>query len=346
MNIKITGAADAKDGYGEITQGFAIALSKLGHNVSINPIKIWYDYDSLKSEARGLVNKPLSDIDFELIVFYPVYDFGKINKKAAIITMYEAHICPEEWTKKLNSLRIPIFAPSNFVVEMFKNSKVTVPIFHVPLGIGNDSYEYSSHRAHPKDTFRFLTVGKLEPRKNIGCAITAFQEAFNCGEDVEFIVKTRERFLPSFVKQAAKKDHRIKIIEKTVSEGDLGNLFYYCDAFIYPSRGEGFSFPPRNAVFTGLPTVVTDWSALAEIPGTIKIPIKGLGPMPPCGFSYGDHNKMLMANIDEVALAHIMNSLYYNKNYYNSMATKAFNTEQLSWEEAAKNLVKVIEELK
>jgi glycosyltransferase involved in cell wall biosynthesis len=340
MNIKITGCGDARDGYGEITQGLSLALDKLGHNVWFNPVRIWSNKDSLKPRMLELLtpNKP----DFELVVMYPVYDFGMLHKNAAIMTMYEAHRCPDAWTKRLNSLKLPIIAPSQFVATMFKDSGVTVPIKVLNLGVNTDFYA-PSRKAFPTERpFRFLTIGKMEPRKNVEVMVKCFTEAFYEKEDVEFIIKTRERFLSPAVKQAAKADSRIRIIEKTISEEDLRKLFYYCDAFVYASRGEGFAFPPRNAVATGMPTLVTDWSALSEIPGAIKVATDDMSPMPSCGFSYGQEKELFMANIDELELTFMMQDIATDKEFFDMSAKKAAEAKQDTWEDTAKNFIEMV----
>jgi glycosyltransferase involved in cell wall biosynthesis len=132
-------------------------------------------------------------------------------------------------------------------------------------------------------------------------------------------------------------------MEKTLPEEDLRKLYYYCDAFVYPSLGEGFGFPPRNAVATGLPTLVTSWSALQEIPGAIKVPIQAMVPMPSCGFSYGQEKELHMALIDETKLMYEMYHLATDEDYYNTVAKKVYNIKQKTWEDCAKEFVGMIE---
>jgi glycosyltransferase involved in cell wall biosynthesis len=341
LNIKITGSTEINDGYGYITHSLALALHRLGHSVSVNPVSIWKSKTRLDDEFESLINATVKP-DYELIIMYPTYEFQGIHKDAAIMTMYEAHRCPDVWTKRLNSLKLPIIAPSQFVADMFKNSGVTVPIKVLTLGIGEEIY-YKKLRVFPKDRpFRFLTIGKMEPRKNIECLVRCFKEAFPHDEKVELIIKTRERFLPSSVRVAAQKDQRIKIIEKTISEGDLRNLYYYCDAFVYPSRGEGFAFPPRNAIATGMPTLVTDWSALSEIPGAIKVATDDMSSMPSCGFSYGQEKELFMANVDELDLVFQMQDLALDKECYEKKAKETYETTQDSWKTCAKNLIEMV----
>jgi len=339
MKIKISGAADARDGYGEITQNLAIALSNLGHEVWINPYKVWFDLKSLKPEAQALVGREIKP-DFELIIMYPTYSFDRIHKNAAIMTMYEANRCPDEWIKKLNQLKLPIFAPSEFVAGMFKDSGVKVPISVLPLGV--DSIYKPKKRKYQEDrNFRFLSLGKLEPRKNTELLVKSFLEAFK-DEPVELIIKTRERFIQSSIRRVATLDKRVRIIEKTLTTEELIKLYYYCDAFVYPSRGEGFAFPPRNAVATGLPTAVTGWSALKEIPGAVKLQVAGFSPMPPCGFSYGQEKELLMADVDEEDLVCFMKSIVDDKHYYEELSAHNCGIKQYTWEDCANDFIRMI----
>ena len=343
MNIKLVTALDVRDGYGYVGQSIALALDKLGHSVWVDPVSVWHSESQLNPRVKELMRK-LNSVDFTLYIMYPVYNFGQLAKPSAIITMYEAHRCPFEWVKKLNGMGIPIFAPSKFVKTMFEDSGVTVPIHHLQLGVDQELYSRNSRRVSPEETFRFLTMGKMEPRKNSKVTVECFQEAFKNGENVELIIKTRERFLPLEVKIAANHDSRIKIIEKTITEDELVKVYNYCHCFIYPSRGEGFSFPPRNAIANGMPTMVTNWSALEEIPGAIKIPITGLTAMPPCGFSYGEHDKMHMANIDIGCLIGYMQDLYNSPYLYDLWAKDTYETKQDTWEDCANNLVGLIKD--
>jgi len=339
VNIKITTALDVRDGYGYIGQSLALALDELGHKVWVNPIKVWYSEDQLNPRIKELM-RPIVP-EFELLIMYPVHKFNEVHTKSAIITMYEAHHCPTQWVKALNRLGVPIFAPSKFVQDMFVDSGVNVPVHHLQLGIDTEFYKKRLRR-YPEKTFRFLTVGKMEPRKNVNITTWAFQEAFRNNENVELVIKTRERFLPKEVKEAAKTDKRITIIEKTMTERELLDLYYSCHCFIYPSRGEGFAFPPRNAVATGMPTIVTNWSALSEIDVALKIPVKKMSPMHPCGFSYGEENELLMADINEDTLVSTMQLLYNNEVAYDFASNTTYRETQNTWKDCAHNLEELI----
>jgi glycosyltransferase involved in cell wall biosynthesis len=327
---------------GVITESLALALDKLGVEVQIKPAAIWYDHNSLKPRTQELVKNELKNIDFELLIMYPVYSFDGINKNAALLSMWEADKLPSVWIKAINSLNLPVLAPSKFSADVFRNSGVKVPVIDFPLGVDKEFYEYRE-RIFPTDRpFRFLSIGKFEPRKNGNTLLRCFNRTFPGRDDIELYIKTRERFIPSDSGRSA--STQIKFFSKTVSEKELRELYYSCNAFVYPSRGEAFSFPPRNAILTGMPTLVTNWSALAEIPGARLIMTKGLSPMFKCGFSYGEEANLLMADIDEEHLCKLFEKML-DKTWYEAECddVKSERDTHLSWDDCAKNLIKYVE---
>lgn len=324
MRLKITSALDVRDGYGYIGQELSLALAQFGHEVWLDPIRGWYSEEQQKPELRKL-RKPINNVDFELIIYYP--GVIKTNNACGILTMYEANKLPSLWTHLLNAYP-NVFGPSQFVTEVFKNSGVN-NVKLLPLGI--DSKFYSFKERIVEDTFTFFSLGKMEPRKNAEVLVEAFMKVFGGRKDVRLVIKTRERFLPHNIRISSLPN--VSVIEKTITEKELLELYYQAHCFVYPSRGEGFSFPPRNALATGLPTIVTGWSALNEIKGAIKIPVTTLSPMPPCGFSYGEEQNLLMADIDPDILAQKLLDVY--NDYYGARDSMLKAHNELSWNEAA-----------
>jgi glycosyltransferase involved in cell wall biosynthesis len=51
------------------------------------------------------------------------------------------------------------------------------------------------------------------------------------------------------------------------SDGDLCDVYNACDVLLFPSRNEGFGWPPVEAMRAGLPVVVSTTPALTEVTG-------------------------------------------------------------------------------
>lgn len=340
MHIKLNGATDCRDGYGEITHNLARALMEK-HVVSITPNMVWHSLDYMKPDIKSLINRSTKQVDFELFIFYPNNGLSS-RYKCGILTMWEGSSVPSPWVEGLNRFT-DVFAPSEFVRDVFIESDVKANVHLLPLGVNTNFYK-TVERSMPTDRpFRFLTVGKMEPRKNLDTLITAFRHQFTLNEDVELWIKTRERFCSASVKMAAQEDKRINIIEKTITEDELRELYRVCDCFVYPSRGEGFAFPPRNAIATGMPTIVTDWSALSEIEGAVKVPIRGLSPMHACGFSFGEESSILMADVNPETLGIIMRDVF--DKYQKYVKWTLANRRITLWSESADYLVSTIKSI-
>jgi glycosyltransferase involved in cell wall biosynthesis len=87
---------------------------------------------------------------------------------------------------------------------------------------------------------------------------------------------------------------------------------------VYPSHGEGFGLIPLQAIATGMPTILTDWSALDEFSEYgIKLDYK-IGPTGP-GFYYG-LGEWAEPSFDDLCIK--MESVY---NMYGGYAEDAYN---------------------
>jgi glycosyltransferase involved in cell wall biosynthesis len=187
-------------------------------------------------------------------------------------TMWETDKFPAAWVHDLNNFCDLVLIPSNFCKKVFIKSGVKTPIEVVQLGINLDNYKFISRPDH-RDIFTFLSVGNMDERKNYRTALAAFYEEFTSDEPVRFIVKTRKGSPVNFLPRK-----NIEVIEKDYTAEELRDLYNQADCFVYPSRGEGFGLPPREAMATGLPVILTDYSALSDIADElISYPIKHYG---------------------------------------------------------------------
>ncbi len=117
-----------------------------------------------------------------------------------------------------------------------------------------------------------LSVGALEPRKNISRLITAFQKLPN--KDLRLVIvgagspqifgKMAELSSVNLVPTTT--DSRI-IFTGYLEDKELINLYAGAEVFCYPSLYEGFGLPPLEAQACGCPVLVSDRTSLPEIFG-------------------------------------------------------------------------------
>jgi alpha-1,3-rhamnosyl/mannosyltransferase len=122
------------------------------------------------------------------------------------------------------------------------------------LGIGNEF---------------ILTVGTIEPRKNIPMLVTAFERLSESQPQLQLVIVGGNGWLAGPSLEAIKKSkagHRI-VLTGYVGETALRDLYSSCLVFVYPSLYEGFGLPPIEAMACGAAVVVSDIPALVESTG-------------------------------------------------------------------------------
>jgi len=117
-----------------------------------------------------------------------------------------------------------------------------------------------------------LTVGTIEPRKNLSLLLTAFEELIRAqpSETLQLVIAGGRGWLSSPLFDAFEKSaerERI-ILTDYLHDEDLRALYSSCRVFVYPSLYEGFGFPPLEAMACGACVITSDIPTLVETTGT------------------------------------------------------------------------------
>ena len=142
---------------------------------------------------------------------------------------------------------------------------------NVPMAIVGDGVDHLLEKpAEPlpqllPDGFKFLHVSSCFPRKAVDVLLASFGAAFaDCG-DVSLVIKTFPNPHNAIQQQLAQfrsaypSGPEVVVIEGDWSESQMAGLYEACDAYVAPSRGEGFGLPLAEAMLYGLPVITTDW---------------------------------------------------------------------------------------
>lgn len=116
-----------------------------------------------------------------------------------------------------------------------------------------------------------LSVGTLEPRKNLSLLVSAFAEVTRARPEggIQLVLAGGRGWLSGpFFKAMENSPARDRIIlTDYLHDEDLRGLYASCRAFIYPSLYEGFGLPPLEAMACGAPVMASRIPAIEEITG-------------------------------------------------------------------------------
>ena len=223
-------------------------------------------------------------------------------------TMFETDRLPSGWDERMNKMD-EIWVPTQHHKVIFERDGVTKPVRVIGQGIDVDFWD--PDRVKPlewdkidpysnceESDFKFLSVFKWEKRKGPDILIPGFWNAFPEGKGACLIVVTSlyhddETKVLKDLKKYWRQTHGDidvnAISGMSIPPGivllsglpleDLVRLYRSVDAFVLPSRGEGWGRPYMEAMAMGLPVIATNWSGPTEfVSDTVGylLPILGL----------------------------------------------------------------------
>jgi glycosyltransferase involved in cell wall biosynthesis len=154
-------------------------------------------------------------------------------------------------------------------------------VFAIPLGISPGftrppAARIAALRRELKlDRPYLLTVGTLEPRKNIPFMIDVFEKLDQFDGDLVLAGMPGWQVDPILarIRNSPRRD-RIRHLD-FIPDGQLSALYAGAELFLITSFYEGFGFPPLEAMACGTPVVSSGGSSLSEMLGSSAVTIPG-----------------------------------------------------------------------
>ena len=199
-----------------------------------------------------------------------VYNIGK--------TYFETDGLSPEWVSRCNAMD-EIWVASEFNVETFRRSGVTVPLVVIPDGVDADFYRSGVEPLviPGRRAFAFLSIFEWTYRKGWDVLLKAWAEVFSPDDDVCLILRSSpvqngkknppreiEARIDDYLRSlgySAGKVAPVIVLKEQVPLVQMAGLYAAADAFVLPSRGEGWGNPYIQAMSCGLPVIGTRWSA-------------------------------------------------------------------------------------
>jgi len=330
-------------GYGIVNLEYATALERLTGDITVGWERkehmIPEHFNLLTPEQKRILEKPFRKDKVGIIKTTPQM-FTKNESEYRIgYTMVENTRVGQKWVAWCNEMDA-IFVPSPYLIEVFSGSGVNVPIKTVKQGVDSRKFPYVNRKKKKK--FVFGSIGYMDERKNWKDLVQAFCSEFEPFEPVELWIKNSNKYF----EHMAFNDRRVRIINDNYSFEQISKLYSFFDCFVFPSHAEGSGLPPREAMATGLPTILTNWSGLEEICN----PDYNY-PITPVSIDYpdirGEEQPGFQARIDVAELMYWMRYVYEHQEEAIKKGKKAskYIHDEWNWDVAAVDLLAKVKEL-
>lgn len=254
------------------------------------------------------------------VLWMPVHNLPLLHRKSLkiVVTVHDLafKIFPEYFTKKdllkLNKLSDMAISKADHLIavsEATKNDilkfypqisaeKITV-IYHgfdpnvFQLEISQKESEEILKAISPagelKPKTHILYVGAIQPRKNLGVLIEAFEEikgytkmrssgsvSSGINKDLKLIFAGAPAWKAeeTLKKISISKFSKDIIVTGTIGPKEISALFQNAKMFVFPSLYEGFGIPVLEAMASGVPTILAKNSSLTEVGGDAALYFK------------------------------------------------------------------------
>ena len=267
-------------GYAKVNRNLAAVIKKNNIPISINAVDSAHPRligsDLVLSSSFTYTNSSFGDVVIDSVV--PSFDSGRGRKKSILYTTVEAYTVPDSFSKIFDQYD-EIWTTSNFCKTVI-SGKTNKPVHVVPGIVDFENYTASGEKfdLHGKaKSFKFISVFNWNHRKGADALIRAYCQAFSGTDDVSLILVCRKRRVSGparGVKDEVEKEianvkmanppHIVRLT-KEINEIQLASLYRSCDAFVLPTRGEGYGLPYLEAGLCGIPVIGTKVSAVQDI---------------------------------------------------------------------------------
>lgn len=343
INFYTTSGMNPHTGYGKLEIGLLRGLQAIG--VAVNPFgPMSWDTLRLMSESDR----------FELVAHLPSTSWPTIitglpqngdyasGGERWFYGMSESTQVSHGWVQDLNDLYTGVFVPCPELVTIYRDCGVTVPVFNI--GMGNDYHvpppRLGFKRWDGNGEFIFLTYSYGDMRKGAHLALLAFKSLFHDQPNMKLWIKARgarQTWL------AGCQDEQVTVFHDAMSEAEWLTMLRRANAFVFPSYGEGYGLPPREATMAGTPTIATQWLGLHDV-DQWGYPVK-VGRMLPAQFDFyeanGQDGQWAEPDLDDLKRQMLAIVTDYTRATYRAFKGRQYLLQQ-TWAKTAGLMMEVI----
>lgn len=364
-----------ESGYADEARNIIANLDKLGVTIKTNQIGLAsphfvtkMDFTTRETLFRFMFEK-IPD-KFVNIVQFPAHSFFiNPNAKRNIgRTLFESDRLPPLWVRNCNMMD-EVWVASDFNIQTFAKSGVeSSKLYKIPEGIDLEFYNPNviPFELLEKRGFNFLSIFAWQYRKGWDILLRAYIQEFDNSEDVcltlraypygthpkaqaaNIINSKINDFVTRVMRRNIKDIPTVSLLSNIIPIEQMPQLYKAADAFVLPSRGEGWGRPYMEAMAMGLPTIGTRWSGNLEFmndDNSFLIEIEGLIEAPPnIDVDYFRGHKFAEPSVKH--LQKLMRYVFENRKEAKQKAqrARAFFAGNYTWQKVAQMIVERLTE--
>jgi glycosyltransferase involved in cell wall biosynthesis len=374
------GAATDPSGYGEVTRNYLYGLDSIGDL----PVKL-LNRSFWKGEKIDLDNRldmierlskvktpPTGENIITVFNLTPENYFIQPDIRTFIgMTTFETDGLPDHWLMPMRAMD-HIITYTEFNKQTFMNAGINRPIHVIPHGIDTDLFNpdvkpLESLASSIDGRFAFGSNFDWSERKNPKALLNAYYKAFSKKDNVVLVLKVYHQYpISKSVATIRKNVAEIKkefdssrhsddfppilLLTSMISTVDMSSFYASLNAYVLPSRGEGWSMTHIEAMSTGLPTIGTGWSGNTEYmtdENSFLVPYKLVKIKNEQVRQIPNYAKQSWADVDVDALAEKMLYVYNNQDDAKRVGSVARKDicEKWTWKHACKKLNALLKEI-
>lgn len=281
-------------GYANLNREICMRLPQHGFQVKIEMLRTAPQVDPMTANIlRAMENARIdNETRCPLVVGFTPMPVRAIGRKVIFYTMMETQGLHPEFAKRCNTSAKEIWVPCGFYADVFKRSGIIRPIEVLPLGVNHRIYTPEAKEPYliyeempsgkPTDVLpdgkRFISIFGWSARKGPDILCRSFLEEFDGNDDAYLVIYSRymgssaeqhKEFVRNEIRgyyAKANKDipARIFYCGDCIPINDLPGCYAAADAFVFCSRGEGFSLCNIEAASCGIPVVSSLHTGMTE----------------------------------------------------------------------------------
>lgn len=321
---------DNRDGYGRHARLLMRGLYRRG--VDVTPLSSdMLDWDSWMLR--------LTSVDFSRLTIgiMSASAFRGLPGRQWGISMFESTKLPDDYKDAIVNHLERLIVPCEWNAEVFRANGIParIPIHVVGEGIDPHEFPYVERRSGHRP-FTFLALGDRGMRKGDDLVWTAFFRAFDVKkDDVRLVLKARAG--NHLGMDLTRNPKWLSLWREDVAS--MSDVYHAADCFVFPTRGEGWGLPAREAAATGMPVIATRFGGTAVDIDRWGIPIEQYAMVPATiGGEWAEPNLDELIEKMRWVYEHQDEALAVGRN------ASAWLHANQTWEHAADDLIALMEQ--